>query len=459
MRIFTLITILLTASITGAQTHGVVIGTDYSSAGTVGLLELTAPWTVTADLASIHADANGRWHDDLVYIVNRAGADNIQVLDPAADLAVVRQFSLGLGRNIQDIAFLEDGTAYVSCYDTAELLHIDPVTGAILHVVSTAAFADADGLPETGRLHRRDDRLFLTCERLDRDSWYSPVGDSYILVLDTGDRTWIDCDPILPGTQGILLSAPNPYTDFVRTGDHLLMGCNGFYAVADGGVDVVDPVGLVSLGFEITEVELGGDVVALAGGPDGRRHVIVSSSSFVTSVVAYDDQGLVELLAAAAAYDHAALAWDGDFQLLVADRALGAAGVRIFDAQSGAQLTTGPLGTGLPPALFILPESTAVPVVDLPTAILSLAPPWPNPANPRTRVAFQAPAGATVHLRIIDLRGRLVRHETLTAGLDGHGAWEFDGRDRRGRAVASGAYRCVLEGAGGFAARSLTIVR
>ena len=450
---------LLAVGAASSQTHGVVLATDYVSTGTAGLMDLADPWTVTPDLAPTHADAVGRWHDGLLYVVNRAGADNIQVLDPGAGLAVVRQHSLGLGRNLQDIAFLDDGTAYVSCYDTAELLHIDPATGGILHVVSTAAFADADGLPETNRLYHRDGLLYLTCERLDRDGWYAPVGDSYLLVLDTASRTWIDCDPVQSDVQGIRLAAANPTTDLVPAGDRLLVGCTGFYALLDGGVDVVDLDLRTSLGLEITEAELGGDLVGLTGGPDGRRHVVVSSPTFTTSVKAYRAGGGIEVLAAASAYDHAGLTWNGDGLVFVADRALGAAGVRVYDASSGAELTTGPIGTGLPPAAIILPAPTAVPVIDLPGAGLSVAVPWPNPANPSTTVAFAAPAGTTVTLRLVDLRGRLVRQERVVTDAVGAGRWTFDGRGRDGRPVASGVYRCVVEGAGGFAARSLTIVR
>ena len=354
---------------------------------------------------------------------------------------------------------LEDGTAYVSCYDAAELLHIDPVSGAILQVISTASFADADGLPETGWLQLVDDRLFLTCERLDRNNWYAPVGDSYLLVLDTDTRTWIDCDPGSAGTQGIRLAATNPYCDLLRDGNHLLVGCNGFYAMQDGGVDVVDTAQLVSLGLEITESNLGGDLVDLTGGPDGRRHVTISNGSFVTSVKAYTAGASVELLHQGTAYDHADVSWDGDLQLFVADRRLGAAGVRVFDAAGGFELTSGPIATGLPPALFILPVSDPVSVIDLPAAGLSLAPPWPNPANPSVTIAFTAPADTRVELRLVDLRGRLVRRVQVASDASGAGTWVFDGYDERGRPVPSGVYRCVAQSAGGFAARSLTIAR
>ena len=65
----------------------------------------------------------------------------------------------------------------------------------------------------------------------------------------------------------------------------------------------------------------------------------------------------------------------------------------------------------------------------------------PNPFNPSTVIRFDLPAGRTVTLRIYDASGRLVR--TL---LDGRGLpggrqdARWDGRDDRGRALASGVY-------------------
>lgn len=443
-----------------ASTVGAVICSDYNASATVGRLQLGAPWTFTPNLRSVYHDAVAVWHDDLVYVVNRAGADNLQVLDPAQNFATIAQFNLGLGRGLKHIAFAQDGTAWVSCYDTAELLHVDPTNGAILHVVSTAAFADADGLPETSWLVVDEERLLVVCERLNRQHWYSPVGDSYLLVLDLATRTWVDCNPSLPGVQGILLAATNPYCEPVRDGDRLLIGCTGYYGLLDGGVDVVDLGGLVSLGLEVTETQLGGDLVDLVAGVGNRRHAVVSNTStFATALKVYTPGGTVTLLNQATGFHHADIAFDGDFQVFVADRRPGQTGIRVFDAASGAQLTSAPIATGLPPAYIALPSARPVSAPALPLVSVALAPPYPNPANPRTRVAFTAPAGAPVDLRIVDLRGRLVRHATLTANAAGQGAWEFDGLDAWGRTVPSGVYRVVIEGAAGFDARSLTLVR
>lgn len=451
---------VITAVSTGsAQEQAAVLATDYNTVAHVSGLELAAPWTV-APLPGepVYHDAVVRWHDGLVWVVNRAGADNVQVLDPAQGFATVRQFGLGLGRNIQDIGFAPDGTAYVSCYDAAELLHVDPETGQILQVVSTAAFADADGLPETGWLHVRDDRLFVSCQRLDRDAWYAPVGDSYLLVLDLATNAWIDCDPVQPGVQGILLAATNPGARIQDAGDRLLVALVGNYGLQDGGVDVVDPQTLASLGLEVTEAELGGDLVDLAATGD-VRHVVVADPSWVTHVSRYEPGGAPTTVLTGAGYDHAAIAPGGDALLLVADRRLGHAGVRVLDVASGVELTDDPIDVGLPPGFIAAPATGPVSVGDAPAVAFSMAPPWPNPANPATRIAFDARPGQTVTLHVLDLRGRTIRETRVVADGEGEGRWTFDGRDTRGRAVPSGVYRCVARTAGGITARSFSVVR
>jgi hypothetical protein len=461
MRSLILVVSLATlAAAASAQDRGAVIVGDYASTAYVTGIGVDAPWPV-APLPGepVYHDAVARWHDGLVWVVNRGGADNIQVLDPAQGFDTVRQFSLGLGRNLQDIAFADDGTAYVSCYDTAELLHVDPQTGQVLQVISTAAFADQDGLPETHRVLVHGARLFVSCQRLDRDSWYSPVGDSWLLVLDLATSAWIDCDPTLPGVQGVRLVGTNPATTIQEAGGALLVGCVGFYGMQDGGVDVVDPEALVSLGQEITELELGGDLVDLEA-TGGTRHVIVADPTWVTRVLRYAPGNGAQDVHVGTGYDHAGLAYDGDFQLFVADRGLSDPGLRVFDVASGSELTSGSvIATGLPPMLVVLPPAGVVGVGEVPAASLTVAPPWPNPANPLTQVAFRAAPGQVARLSVVDLKGRVIRRDRVAVADDGRGAWAFDGRDHDGRQVPSGVYRCVVQTDTGFAARSFTVVR
>lgn len=82
----------------------------------------------------------------------------------------------------------------------------------------------------------------------------------------------------------------------------------------------------------------------------------------------------------------------------------------------------------------------------------------PNPFNPRTTVVFETPGG-WVSLRVVDLRGRQVRsllERRVEAGVH---RVIFDGRDDRGRELASGSYLVRVEGAGRHDSLPLTLVR
>ena len=68
----------------------------------------------------------------------------------------------------------------------------------------------------------------------------------------------------------------------------------------------------------------------------------------------------------------------------------------------------------------------------------------PNPANPRTKIMFELPEPARVHLVLYDPMGRAVRTlitDFRTAGVHS-AAW--DGTDDAGRPVGSGIYFCRM---------------
>jgi hypothetical protein len=97
-------------------------------------------------------------------------------------------------------------------------------------------------------------------------------------------------------------------------------------------------------------------------------------------------------------------------------------------------------------------------VPDLRARAAVLHPPHPNPFNPSARLEVELTEGGPARLRIFDLRGRVVRvlHSgPLDAGLT---AFAFDGRDDRGRSLASGSYLAVLEAAGLRSVQRLTLV-
>jgi len=452
-----LLSILLLAAATPSfpQSTGWVVTTDYSTFGRIREFDTDSPWSVSADLATIPGDAVARWHDGLVYVVGRGAASQLQVYDPGAGFALLHEFSLGAGRNPQDIAFDAQGEAYVSCYDQAVLLKVDVAGESVTATYSTAAYADADGLPETAWLAMAGDKLLVTCQLLDRGNWYAPTGPGKLLVFDTAADTF---------AAPIALTGANPYTQIDRDphAGTLYVGCAGDYGALDGGIEIIDPVAGASLGFAVTEAELGGDVTGLAWSGGGVLHVLISDALYITSLCRYDSgTGQVTVLDTGSGYVHADVAWNGGSQLYLADRTPAASGLRVFDIASGSELTAGAIDTGLPPFMIALAWPGGVTPVPPVAAIggLTMSAPWPNPANPLVNVALEGVPDALAALRVIDLRGRRVWSGAVTLDHEGRADWRFDGRDTQGRPVSAGVYRLVAQTRTGFVTRRFTVVK
>ncbi|MSS73884.1 MAG: T9SS type A sorting domain-containing protein [Candidatus Latescibacteria bacterium] len=73
---------------------------------------------------------------------------------------------------------------------------------------------------------------------------------------------------------------------------------------------------------------------------------------------------------------------------------------------------------------------------------------YPNPFNPETAIRYELPRATNVRMTIYNAQGQAVR--TLVDGPRPAGAQavRWDGRDDRGRGVASGIYYYRLEAAG-----------
>ena len=324
-----LLGLFLTAAASAARAWDelLVVTTDYTAYGSVAVVDRAAPWTAALDVEPVGSDAVARWHDGLFYVVDRGG-DNLQVLDPGQGYGTVRQFSLGSGRNPQDVAFGPDGAAWVSCYDEAVLLKVDPVAGAVLQTVSTAAFADADGLPETSWMQAVGDRLYILAQRLDRANWFTPVGQSHLLVLDMETGAWVDATPATPEVDPVILAGVNPYgpPEVAAGGTALRVGTAGSFGTPGGGIEVVDLATLTTGGLVVTGAELGGNLLDFTVTAPDRAYALISDSSFITSLLRFapDGGGEVVVVAAAAGYDYADIVHDGAGLLYLADQAAGA---------------------------------------------------------------------------------------------------------------------------------------
>ncbi|MBD3334838.1 MAG: hypothetical protein GF355_04930 [Candidatus Eisenbacteria bacterium] len=436
--------LILSPAAASAGERVITLATDFQSAGSLAATETAPPWETDADLTLVHSDCTARVHGGLIYVVNKLGADNVQVVDPAADFATLIQFSVGAGTNPQDIAVVTPERAYVSRYETNDLLEVDPQTGEHLGTVSLADFADADGLCEMHRMHIDGGFLYIQIQRMLRQDWpdpWIPAPPSLLAVLDLDHGELVDVDPDEPGIQGIALQGLNPVAPMQvepETGD-LLVPEAGQYAVIDaGGVERVDLDAWESNGFSITETQLGGDVVDFAPWSPSKAFALISDAEFNTKVLAYDPAGggtldtvydpggyvLVDLLPASSGY------------LFVGDRDFVNPGLRVFDCETH-DLLAGPISTGPPPfELILLPDG----VSDAPgfPSVQQLGLPYPNPATVGVRLRWNADH-APRKCEVFDAAGRSVRTWRGASGMAG-GELFWDGRDAGGRSVAAGLY-------------------
>ncbi len=440
--------VLALANSSAAQSDLFVITTDFATGSTAFLAAEAAAAAV--NVLGIHADAVGHYHDGRVYIVNRLGQDNILVLD-AMDLRTpLAQFSVGNGTNPQDIEVVAPDKAYVTRYDAASLLMVNPQDGAELGEIDLRSFADADGLPEVSQIVRVGDRLYLSCQRLDRNSGWGPADVSYLIVVDLATDALVDVDPDAEGVQGIALSVANPNSMAV-IGQRIAVGVVANFGDRAGGVEIVDAATNRSLGLAVSEEDLGGDITALVLVDENRGYAVVADENFANSVRPFElANGTVEApLENISGGFIPSLAVDGK-RLIVADRGSFAdpasAGLKFYDAASGA-FRRGPIDTGLPPQdIVVLSDGTMPTAVEetadtgLPEAF-ALAAAYPNPFNASVQIPFAVwQAHAAVELTIHDLLGRTIR--TLASGpvAAGRHVLDWDGRNAAGEWVGNGAY-------------------
>ncbi|MBK8232294.1 MAG: hypothetical protein IPK72_17335 [Candidatus Eisenbacteria bacterium] len=338
----------------------VVLTTDFAT-GAITTLPVAGSCAPTLDRAAICGDPVARSWNDRIYVVNRFGCDNIQVLDPFAGYATLSECSVGSELNPQDIAVVHHHRAYVTRYESNDLLEIDPESCAVTDAISLAGFADVDGLVEMHRMFLKGDRLYVQLQRLDRRGFPYVAEGSMLAVIDVTTNTLIDVDSSLPGVQAIELSGDNPIApmQLELTTGFLLVPETGLYGVMnDGGIERVDLRRNRSAGFALPGAALNADLVDFAQGPGASGYVVIADASFNTSLMRYDSLAgtLTGALYAPGGYVLSDVLAHGG-KLFVADRDFFEPGIRVWDLGTEAPLCGGVLPSGLPPfELLVRPD-------------------------------------------------------------------------------------------------------
>lgn len=90
------------------------------------------------------------------------------------------------------------------------------------------------------------------------------------------------------------------------------------------------------------------------------------------------------------------------------------------------------LGQTEDPVPPIIPEQTC------------LLPAYPNPFNPSTTIQYELNSPEHVSFKIYSAKGQLIATHSKSHDRAGRFSWVFCGKDKNGRALASGVYLCVM---------------
>ncbi|MBI5486137.1 MAG: hypothetical protein HY905_02260 [Deltaproteobacteria bacterium] len=336
-----------------------VLTSDYATGG-LALVDLdtveAATPAVTADAATVHSDAvlvcrRGGTVD----VVERMGADRIARYAVAGGTATAGPaLELAEGSNPQDASAIDGGASFaVPLYEEAAMDIVSGDLGSVTSVIDLSGFADADGLPESVHVVEPAGLLFVSLQLLDRSgSIWTPTGPGVLAVFEAWTFLPLDMDAVTPGRQGVVLAGTNPAGPMRVVGPAILVSSVGAYGADDGGIEAVDVATGEGLGFVVTEAALGGDLADWIVLADDTGFAVVTVGFAEDRLVAFDlDTGatLGEPVVTSAGFTLSGLVDLGDGRIAVGDRTDGAAGVRVFDAASRAELTAAPIPVGLPP--------------------------------------------------------------------------------------------------------------
>jgi DNA-binding beta-propeller fold protein YncE len=338
-----------------ATEHTVVLTTascDFVTGG-VAAIDVASRAVLFHHPAVSEADAVVRNRGGRVFVLNRSGSNTVMELDPANDLAVKWQCSVGMGLNPHDIALVSSNKAYVTRHDSPKLAIVDPSKGPggcggfLQGTIDLSPWADDDGFPEMDQLLLVGDELFVSILRLNRDSFFRPNGNGAILVIDTKTDEVVDAIELV--IENPLVETKGLHLDR-HTGLIWISGPGLFFDPNDGGIEIVDPQARASLGVVATGADLGGDPTDLV--------VVGSSRAYAIVATADNHVQLVEINLAA--HERVALLAENETQmsdvemtedgeLWLADRECPNPGVRVFSIADNDELTTEPIYPGLGP--------------------------------------------------------------------------------------------------------------
>jgi hypothetical protein len=314
-----------------------------------------ARFVPAADFVNQSVFPNGR-----VYVVNRLGADSIQVLDPQLGFITPTNgmLSVGNGTDAWDIVFVNTNKAYVSRLAAPQLLIINPTTLQITGEIDLSSLlkpTDSDGSPDPAYMLLHNGMVYVALRHLDfTQSPFSTVARGEVVVIDsTTDRI----------ASVITLNGKDPASEFQFSPlNRVLISSVGDLTVIDDGIEAINPdTNAVDSQFAVSEATMGGNITEFVIVSRTKGFAIVSDVNFAHSLITFDPSSGQRLRTIVGPLNvlmpHLALNSRNEVYVAVIDTQLATSGLRIFDANTDNEITTAPLNVGqFPPAFTVFIE-------------------------------------------------------------------------------------------------------
>ncbi len=316
-----------------------------------------------------HPDAVVRVQYPYLYVINRLGRDNIQLLNIQDNYKTVAEIPLpgtaALRANPQDIVFVGD-RALVSCYGNGEIHIFNTVTFDFESSIQTASYAyNGSSCPAYMHFDESGARVFVALQRLDTSD-YLPADYSLILVVDSAAAV-ISAELRL---QYAGREYTNPYTRFRNyDSDSFLIGCAGHFKMTgvtadDGGVLIFGGNPLVIEGVLVDESALAADIVDFVW-VNRTLYAITLAADGKSSLIGFDpDTGELKTILSKDGKGYLWRIEECKGLLYVCCRDTADTGLLIYDTNKKEFLTTRAIATGLPPTDMVFVDDPLTPADD-----------------------------------------------------------------------------------------------
>ena len=369
-----------------------VLNSDFKNDSILSMMTISdhkvrKEWTQIKTAGDIGSDTQIRLWKDKFVILNRFNnakkKDSIFIFDLSKSLNTIYTIELEPKANPQDIAIVKD-KLYVTLYDKNYMMVFEENKAPVKIDLSSSAekskkvcakdsdclqygqgsgkcnmtnkICDSDGLPEASRMFTHGSKVYVLIQGLDRADGYKALA-SVLAEIDTTTEKIKKTYALKGGNPINVTKEPS--------GTFLITEVGSAFSKVDGGLERFDPTtGKLSGSFIFTEKEANGtfdfsDMVIVSS---TIAYALINDASYKQSLIQFNPTTGKKIKELITSKSLAGLALNSLGEIYVGDKGNKAtgktAGIRIFNAQTGAEKTHTPktVNAKVPPFAFIFTQ-------------------------------------------------------------------------------------------------------